>query len=203
MKMHWRPMTKKILRRMGTCLVALVLVGVFYLAVVLGQPQPSDQPAQPLQNQPLLAASPALNVSAGENAEPLLYTFPVPALYAAPGAALALESGSSYDLAYENGFARMVELHYAAPVDGQNVKLTVQTIYPARALTLLPKGDYRIASAQSQALAGMQAVRMENGNSIRLHVQAEEAIYTVKIPATSNIDIDTLLRSLQLYAKEK
>lgn len=93
-------------------LATLMLVALFYLAVVLGQPQEPENPITVSQDQPLLAASPALNIQSERQISTLSETFPVPILAFMEGMGPTLQSGTSYDLAFENGFARLTELTY-------------------------------------------------------------------------------------------
>ena len=182
---------------LGTTVAAL-LIAVFYVAVVLGQPQPNDHAVTVRTDQPLLAASPAQTLTSEGELESLMAAFPVPVLYAQSGGALTLRAGVSQDAAYEGGFARVVTLTYGAELNGQTVEITVQSIYPARALSLIPKGSYTIAAVAGQSVAGLSTVRMENASAIRLHAQSADALYAVTLPKVSSQELGTLLRPLQL-----
>lgn len=190
---------RKILRKAAMVLAALLLLGAFYLAVVLGQPQESDAPVQADRNQPLLSASPAVTIQEDSRLGDLTGPFPVPVLCAVSGGNLTFLSGVSCDLAYEGGFARRITLTYQTP-DGQ--QLLVESLYPARALSLMGKGDYHMAGVAGQSLAGMQSVRMENDATIRLHAQSETGLYIVTAPRMDSSDLAALTRSLQLTGKE-
>ena len=182
---------------LGTAAAAL-LIAVFYVAVVLGQPQPNEHAVTVRTDQPLLAASPAQTLASEGELESLMAAFPVPVLYAQSGGALTLRAGVSQDAAYEGGFARVVTLTYGAELNGQTVEITVQSIYPARALSLIPKGSYTIAAVAGQSVAGLSTVRMENDSAIRLHAQSADALYAVTLPKVSSQELGTLLRPLQL-----
>ena len=186
---------RKVIRWVITSLVALLLISAFYLAVILGQPQESETAVQADMNQPLLSASPAVNIAAETQMDEIAASFPVPVLQAMSGSGLTLVSGVSCDLAYEGGFARKVQLVYQT-ASGQ--QMLVESIYPARALELMGKGDYHMGSVAGQALAGMQSVRMENSSSIRLHAQSETGLYVVTVPAMESSDLAEVTRSLQL-----
>lgn len=182
-------------------LAAALLLAVFYLAVILGQPQDNDDTvvrADP--HQPLLAASPAVNITDEGQLGLLAEAFPAALLRPMSGSGLDFVSGTSYDTAYENGFARRVALIYQT-ADGQT--MTVESIYPARALTLLPKGAYHLASIAGQSLAGMASVRMEDGSTIRLHAQSETGLYCLTVPMMDSSDLAALTRSLQLMVQAK
>ena len=182
---------------LGTVAAAL-LIAVFYVAVVLGQPQPNEHAVTVLADQPLLPASPAQFLASEGELESLMAAFPVPVLYAQSGGALTLRAGVSQDAAYEGGFARVATLTYGAELNGQAVEITVQSIYPARALSLIPKGSYTIAAVAGQSVAGLSTVRMENDSAIRLHAQSADALYAVTLPKVSAQELGTLLRPLQL-----
>jgi len=93
-------------------------------------------------------------------------------------------------------------LNYTAQLNGKQVDMSVQSIYPARALEFVQRGDYHIAHVAGQALAGLQSVRMEDGVHIRLHAQGAEGIYVLTVPAMTADELAAVTRSLQLYTKE-
>ena len=193
------PRLKKALRLVGMTFATLLLVALFYLAVVLGQPQEPENPITVAQDQPLLAASPALNIQSERQLTTLTQTFPVPILAFMEGMGPTLQSGSSYDLAFENGFARLGELHYTTD---NGMAFTLTTIYPARALSLLEKGGYTLMGAAAQNLTGLTAVRMEDKEHIRLHAQASDAVYALTVPQMSEDSLSTVTRVLQLVSPE-
>lgn len=189
---------RQALRLLLGTIAAALLIAVFYVAVVLGQPQPNEHAVAVRTDQPLLSASPAQALASEGELESLMAAFPVPVLYAQSGGALTLRAGVSQDAAYEGDFARVVTLTYGAELNGQAVEITVQSIYPARALSLIPKGSYTIAAVAGQSVAGLSTVRMENDSAIRLHAQSADALYAVTLPKVSAQELGTLLRPLQL-----
>ena len=200
MKKEKRPsLLRKMIRWVTTILVAALLIAAFYLAVILGHPQESETAIQVDMHQPLLNASPAVTIATEAEMDQLNASFPVPVLQAMSGSGLTLLSGVSCDLAYENGFARRVQLTYQTAMGQQ---MLVESLYPARALDLLGKGDYHMGSVAGQALAGMESVRMENGSSIRLHAQSETGLYVVTVPMMDSSDLAEAIRSLQLAGME-
>ena len=198
MKWHekFTPAVKKVLRRIAAVVAAVVLIAVFYLAVILGQPEDAVTLA-PVADQPLLAASPALQLTTAEELPRLADTFPAPVMSFLTGAGPQLNAGMSYDVAFENGFARIMELRYLLS-DGTYV--TVQSIYPARALSLVKREGYTLTSAASYPIAGLQAVRME-GADIRFHAQGDQALYVVTLPKMAEESLSATLKALQLSAK--
>ena len=190
---------KRVLTALGTALLTVLLASVFYVAVILGEPQEVEKAVEPLMDQPLLQASPAVTIEGEGGLNVLLNAFPVPVMHPLSGSGLSLVSGMSYDTAFENGFGRIVSLTY---VDGMGREMTVESIYPARALSLMGRKDYHLAGVAGQSLAGLKSVRMENNTSIRLHAQAEDAIYVVTVPKMESQELIGFTRSLQLFEGE-
>lgn len=192
-------MPRKILRGFLTALLTLLAAAIFYIAVILGEPQEELAAIQPLMDQPLLTASPAMNIEEEGLLFALHNDFPVPMMQPLAGSGLTFLSGESHDAAFDGGWGRIVTLRYRTSA-GQ--ELTVSSIYPARALSLVEKADYVLADVAGQSLAGLKSVRMENNTHIRLHAQAEEAIYVVTVPKMSSSELISITRSLQLYEGE-
>ncbi len=193
------PRLKKALHVLLMTLLAVILVALFYLAVILGQPEEPVNAIDIDQAQPLLTASPALNIQSERQVAALAEAFPVPVLAFMEGMGPVLVSGTSYDQAYEGGFARICELRYTTD---NGLEITLTTIYPARAVELLGKDDYTLTGAAAQNLTGLTAVRMENADHIRLHAQASDAIYALTLPKLTDDTLTTVTRVLELVSKE-
>ena len=191
---------KKRLGRLLAALMALALAAVFYLAVILGQPTPEAQEAQRAAGesaQPLLQAQPAYQTQSEGDMTELLGQFPAPALTLSPGGGAAFQSGRAYDLAFEGGFARLLELTYQT---AQGETVVLESIYPARAFSLLGREDYRLNAMGQSVLGGQSAVRMEGPRGIRLHAQGEQALYALRAPALSDEALAALTRATTLTA---
>ena len=193
------PRLKKALHVLLMTLLAVILVALFYLAVILGQPEDPENAIDIDQTQPLLTVSPALNIQSERQVAALAEAFPVPVLAFMEGMGPVLVSGTSYDQAYEGGFARICELRYTTD---NGLEITLTTIYPARAVELLGKDGYTLTGAAAQNLTGLTAVRMENADHIRLHAQASDAIYALTLPKLTDDTITTVTRVLELVSKE-
>lgn len=193
------PRLKKALHVLLMTLLAVILVALFYLAVILGQPEEPENAIDIDQTQPLLTASPALNIQSERQVAALAEAFPVPVLAFMEGMGPVLVSGTSYDQAYEGGFARICELRYTTD---NGLEITLTTIYPARAIELLGKDGYTLTGAAAQNLTGLTAVRMENADHIRLHAQASDAIYALTLPKLTDDTLTTVTRVLELVSKE-
>ena len=193
------PRLKKALHVLLMTLLTVILVALFYLAVILGQPEEPENAIDIDQTQPLLTASPALNIQSERQVAALAEAFPVPVLAFMDGMGPVLVSGTSYDQAYEGGFARICELRYTTD---NGLEITLATIYPARAVELLGKDGYTLTGAAAQNLTGLTAVRMENADHIRLHAQASDAIYALTLPKLTDDTLTTVTRVLELVSKE-
>lgn len=193
------PRLKKALHVLLMTLLAVILVALFYLAVILGQPEEPENAFAIDQTQPLLTASPALNIQSERQVAALAEAFPVPVLAFMEGMGPVLVSGTSYDQAYEGGFARICELRYTTD---NGLEITLTTIYPARAVDLLGKDGYTLTGAAAQNLTGLTAVRMESADHIRLHAQASDAIYALTLPKLTDDTLTTVTRVLELVSKE-
>ncbi len=193
------PRLKKALHVLLMTLLAMILVALFYLAVILGQPEEPENAIDIDQTQPLLTASPALNIQSERQVAALAEAFPVPVLAFMEGMGPVLVSGTSYDQAYKGGFARICELRYTTD---NGLEITLTTIYPARAIELLGKDGYTLTGAAAQNLTGLTAVRMENADHIRLHAQASDAIYALTLPKLTDDTLTTVTRVLELVSKE-
>ena len=162
-------------------LLCLLLMAAFYLAVIIGQPQEDETtPAvTPRTDQPLLSAGQdAVTITSAEDLPLLLRMFPAPAMTPTTSG-WAFVVGTCYDVAFENGMGRILTLTYQA---SDTIQVTLTSIYPARAIALLDKGDYRISATLGATLAGLRSIRMENAENVRLHAQGEEAIYVLTMP---------------------
>lgn len=183
----------KLIRRLFGILLALLMAAIFYVAVILGQPQDDMTNAVDL-HQALVSASPALQATNDAAASVLIQGFPVPVLCAAPGAGWTTTNALSYDIAFEDGLARLLSIDFQL-TDGSTVQ--VVSIYPARALSLIPGEGYRLTGA-GPALAGNPSVRMEKGGSIRLHAQSTNCLYVVTAAPMDDAALSELVRPLTL-----
>ena len=195
-----KPWVKKTVHVFLSLVLTAILIAVFYLAVVLGQPtaDEDDVTVADAASQPLLSPSPAESITAESQLTELISHFPTPVLSFVAGTGPTLIAASSYDTAFENGFARILDLTYTME-DGGTVQL--RTIYPARALSLIDRGDYHLNQATSLSMAGLKAVKMENQSTIRLHAQGTEALYVVTLPQMSGDEISSLMKGMQLNTK--
>ena len=176
---------------------AVVLAAFFYVAVVMGQPQ--DTGESTLQEQPLLSEQPMTVLSELSQLESLVRDFPVAVLLSTGSGGLTLEYAAAYSTPFEDGYGRITRLIYRADND---LTVQVDSIYPARALSLIEGTGYTLSGTTGHTIAGMKTVRMENGTSIRLHGQTSEGLYVITLPKEADGSIASLVRSLQLMKLE-
>lgn len=189
--------SRRILRGIFTALLALAMAVVFYLSVIFGTPQGTDAPLATATPQPLLTASPVQTMADLSEMPALLESFPAPVLAPLAGSSLQCVAGTSYDAAFEQGFGRVVVLTCQ---NSAGLTVTLTSIYPARALTLLPTEGYLLSDKAGNSLAGTRSVRMEHSSGrIRLHAQGSEALYIFETPPVTDVDLAMLSSSLSLY----
>ncbi len=188
---------KKVLKRILTFLLCLMLMAVFYVAVIMGQPQEDEAaPIAAVQDQPLLSPLPsAIFISDAAQMDQILAAFPAPLMHAASGNALTFVQGQCHDVSFEGGLGRIATFTYRTE-NGDSLIIT--SIYPARALALLGKGDLIISGTAGQSMAGLRSVRMENETTIRLHAQGPEAIYALTTAKQNSAVLRQLTAALQL-----
>ena len=189
----WRILPKVL----GALLSAAALMAL-YFTLVLAQPQ--GGPAEKPEPQPLLSPSPALEISAEGGLRSLAETFPAPVVSFMSGSGMVFVSGSSADAALGEGFGRVLTLYWQTP---EGEPLILQSIYPAEGLELMGKGDYHFSDTAGPSLFGLSSVRMENGDTVRVHVQAAgRGLYTVTVPASLAGSLSGICRSIQLFSAE-
>ena len=184
----------RILLKVLTGLLSVVLIVLIGALLVLAQPKKEDtEKAEP---QPLLTASPALNIDRETDLRSLVESFPVPVLSFMSGSGMSFVSGTSADTGLKGGYGRVVSLYWQTP-DGD--PLILQSIYPASALSLLDNG-YHFSTVAGPTLFGVDSVRMENADTVRIHAATSTGLYVMTVPKTAASKISTLSRSLQLFS---
>ena len=184
----------QVLLKVVTVLFSAVLIVLIGALLVLAQPKQEDtEKAEP---QPLLTASPAMNIEAETDLRSLVESFPVPVLSFMSGSGMSFVSGTSADAGLEGGYGRIVSLYWQTQ-DGD--PLILQSIYPASALPLLEKG-YHFSAIAGPTLFGVDSVRMENADTVRVHAATDTGLYVLTVPKSAASKISSLSRSLQLFS---
>lgn len=193
-----RPLSRRILRSVLLTLLAVVLFFVFYIAVVMGQPQTDPRGAAPTVNMHQLLPAPLsapIALPSDQELGRLAEVFPAPVMFAG-SKALTFVQGECADVPFEDGVARIVTLTYRTE---DFDTLTVQSIYPARALSLLNKDGRSFTGMSTDNMAGMKFVTMKDAATLRLHAQGEEALYVFTTPVAERGTLDQWTNALQLY----
>ena len=191
-KRFWR-----ILLKVLTGLFSVIMIAAIGFLLVLAQPKTEDgEKAEP---QPLLAASPAVSVTAETELPSLVEGFPIPVLSFMSGSGASFVSGTASDAALSGGFGRVATLYWQT-ADGE--PLILQSIYPASALSLLEDG-YHFSTISGPTLFGRDSVRMENAGTVRIHAATDTGLYVVIVPSSAASKISSLSRSLQLFSVRK
>ena len=184
----------QVLLKVVTALLTAALIVLIGALLVLAQPKQEDtEKAEP---QPLLTASPAMNIEAETDLRSLVESFPVPVLSFMSGSGMSFVSGTSSDAGLEGGFGRIVSLYWQTQ-DGD--PLILQSIYPASALSLLEKG-YHFSAVAGPTLFGVDSVRMEKADTVRIHAATDTGLYVLTVPKSAASKISSLSRSLQLFS---
>ena len=177
-----------------TGLFSIVLIAAVGALLVLAQPQKEDK--EKAEPQPLLTASPALNIDGETELRSLVESFPVSVLSFMSGSGMSFVSGTSSDAGLSGGFGRVVTLYWQT-ADGD--PLILQSIYPASALSLLDNG-YHFSTIAGPTLFGVESVRMENTDTVRVHAATDTGLYVMTVPKSAASGISSLSRSLQLFS---
>ena len=183
-----------ILLKLLTGLLSVALIVLTGALLVLAQPKPEEK--EKAEPQPLLTASPALNISHENELRELVESFPAPVLSFMSGSGMTFVSGTSADAGLACGFGRIVTL-YSQTEEGE--PLILRSIYPASALSLLEKG-YHFSAVSGPTLFGVSSVRMENDETVRVHAATESGLYVVTVPKSAASGISAISRSLQLFS---
>ena len=187
---------KKIWNLLLRILGSLALVALMALAAAsLILAKPATEPVKAANEAPSLAASPALEISDETELYRLVGSFPAPVMSFMSGSGMTFVSAVSADSAVSGRFARTATLYWQTE-DAQ--PLILQSICPADSLSLLEEG-YHFSTATGPTLFGNRSVRMEKGDTIRIHISTDQALYVLIIPGSLGDQVTNLSRSLQLF----
>ena len=192
------PLWRRIVKAALLSLLTIVLLAAFYIAVIMGNPQEDgDSAVTARQDQPLLTSLGApILIRSADQLSLLLDAFPAPVLAAPANTALVFEQGLVEDVPFEGGLGRRLTITCRT---AEGLPVTIVSLYPARAIDLVARGDYRFSSTVGHPLAGLASVQMENDNTIRMHAQGADALYVVTLPRLDAAGLRALTSILQLY----
>ena len=184
---------KTALRIIGA-VIAAALLALLAASLILAKPQ--EEKSETAAARPSENASPAVSIQRESDLVSLISAFPAPVMSFMSGSGMTFVSATSADLAYAGGFARIAVLYWQT---AEGVPVTLRTVWPADALSLLEDG-YHFMPYAGPALFGSASVRMENDETVRLHTATDQALYVVLLPRSLSSQVSTLCSSLQLYS---
>ena len=188
---------RRTLLRILSVLLSLIALAVACFSLIMAQPRSDQAPA--VSPQPLLAPSPALNITDEKDLRNLIAAFPVPVMSFLSGSGIRFVSATSSYAAWRSGFARIATLYWQT-ADGE--PLILRSIYPADAFGLLEKG-FHFTPVAGPTLFGNASVRMEDGGTIRIHTATDTGLYAVNCPKSLSDHISVISRSLPLFTVDE
>ena len=173
-------------------LVVLMAAAVWCTAVLMKKDE--ERRIASAAEQPLNAAEAPLAIHSQEELEAAAAAFPIPVLTVGwKDLSVELIDGLCEDVPFENGAARKMTVRYRTQAGGV---LTAESIYPARAVTLIERDGYHAAESGQNWLAGLQGMFMTDGSSNRIHAVSHDGAYVCTWPAAE--DAGEILKWLQL-----
>lgn len=186
-----------LLRRVGFIMLLALALAFAYVFLLLGEPdEDAKHMEKPIEATIAMPMS-ALDIPGESNVGYLADTFGQPVL--SLGQALPMYKSRIYDTAFEGGYARRVTLTYTLE-DGQ--QLTVESIRPTSAVTLLGQDGYKLDGSSLYTLGGLNAARMDNASVCCIFGQSDTAVYAVIAPLSYAQELPSLLRYTMLVAPE-
>ena len=175
-------------------MIAAALLALLAASLILAKPQ--EEKSETAAARPSENASPAVSIQSESDLVSLISAFPAPVMSFMSGSGMTFVSATSSDVAYGGGFARIAVLYWQT---AEGVPITLRTVWPADALSLLEDG-YHFMPYAGPALFGGASVRMENDETVRLHTATDQALYVVLLPRALSGQVSSLCGSLQLYS---
>jgi len=185
----------RLLKRMGLGVLLVLAIVFAYLFLLLGEPEEDAKYQTRKQEETISMPMGALEAPGESNVELLADTFGHPVLSLGQG--MTMQKARVYDTAFGGEYARRVTLTYAFE-DGQ--MLTVESIRPTAAATLLDEKGYRLDASSLYTLGGLNAARMDNDDSSCVFAQSDVAVYAVICPGSHADELEGLLRYTTLVA---
>ena len=188
----WKAIVKR-----GFIILGLMLVlALVYVFLLVGEPSEDDQltAQNTTQEETIRVPIAASEVAGNADLNPLAVNFgkPVLALY---GSDLPLQKAMLFDTAFHGGYARRLTLSYAF-ADG--TALTVESVRPTAAVSLLGGSGYSLNMSSLYAMAGMDAVRMDSSEWICVLARGTDAVYAVRCPTSHKDELSALLKQTSL-----
>ena len=179
---------RKLLTRIGAVVLLILTLAFAYVFLLLGEPDEDAKYMQKVPEASITMPMSALEIPGEANVQSLSDTFDQPVL--SLGQALPMYKSRIYDTAFEGGYARRVTLTYTLE-DGR--QLTVESIRPTSAVTLLKQEGSKLDGSTLYTLGGLNAARMDNGTDCCIFSQTDTAVYAVIAPSGYADELTTLL----------
>lgn len=184
---------RRILKRVGVTLLIVLALVFAYLFLLLGEPDEEAKNAAGFTEETIQMPMSPFEAPGESQVEDLADTFGYPVLSIHQG--VQMRKSRIFDTAFEGGYARCVTITYAFE-DG--TQLTVESIRPTAAVTLIDQAGYTLDATALYALGGLNAARMENDVNICVFAQSDTAVYAITCPQTHREEFDSLLRQTLL-----
>lgn len=184
-----------LLKRIGLGVLLALAIVFAYLFLLLGEPEEDAKYQERKQEETIAMPMGALEAPGESNVELLADTFGQPVMSLGQG--MTMQKARVYDTAFGGEYARRVTLTYAFE-DGQ--LLTVESIRPTAAATLLDENGYRLDASSLYTLGGLNAARMDNDDTSCVFAQSDAAVYAVICPRSHANELEGLLRYTMLVA---
>lgn len=178
----------------GWLLLCAVLVLVSLL-IIVGMPEKED-PA-PVLADPVLSASPAIDVSAESDLYKLYLSFPAPVMSYLSGSGMTFVSASSADTSLSGCLTRVITQVWRSPEEDE---IELLSVCPRSSLEILQSGDWHFSNLAGPELFGQKSVRMESDEKIRLHTQTDQGLYIITVSKAAKDRLAAIARSLQLFS---
>lgn len=173
-------------------LVVLMAAAVWCTAVLMKKDE--ERRIASAAEQPLTTPAASVAIHGQEELEAAAAAFPIPVLTVGwKDLSVELIDGLCEDVPFENGVARKMTVRYRMQSGGV---LTAESIYPARAVTLIERAGYHAAETRQNWLAGLQGMFMTDGRNNRIHAVSHDGAYVCTWPAAE--DAGEILKWLQL-----
>lgn len=185
----------RVLRRAALVLMLILALVFAYIFLLLGEPEEDAKYVQTPEEETITMPMGALDIPGENDGQKLAEAFGQPVLML--NQMLTMYKSRIYDTAFEGEYARCVAVTYQFD-DGQT--LQVQSLRPTSAVTLLKQEGYKLDASALYTMAGLNAARMENENSVCVFAQNDTAVYAVTCPASRAEELATLLRYTTLVA---
>ena len=183
-----------LLKLFGWLLLCAVLVLVSLL-IIVGMPEKED-PA-PVLADPVLSASPAINITAESDLYKLYLSFPAPVMSYLSGSGMTFVSASSADTSFSGCLTRVITQVWRSPEEDE---IELLSVCPRSSLEILQSGNWHFSNLAGPELFGQKSVRMESDEKIRLHTQTDQGLYIITVSKAAKDRLAAIARSLQLFS---